>query len=71
MVWRWRVGALAVDELMVHGIVLHLRIYPAFARVSKIVGLVRVVYIFQYHRQKNHTFPDEIEHESFYSRGPR
>lgn len=54
VVWRWRVGALAVDEVMVHGIVLHLRIYPAFARVSKIVGLVRVVYIFQ-RRQKNHT----------------
>lgn len=58
---------------MVHGIVSHLRIYPAFARVSKIVGLVRVVYILQYRRQKlkNHTFPDEIEHESFYSRGSR
>jgi len=41
---------------MVHGIVLHLRIYPAFACVSKIVGLVRVVYI-PYRRHKNHIFP--------------
>ena len=41
---------------------MHLRIYPAFARVSKIVGLVRVVYILQC-RQQRITHLDEIGRE--------
>jgi hypothetical protein len=35
---------------MVHGIVLHLRIYPAFVFTSRNVGLVRVVYILERRR---------------------